>query len=528
MRFDDTPDTDPQQAPAEPGAGGGKDGHRPLENTPTGVTLAAAPPPTTEAGDGTTDVDFAGWEEVDAEEALTRALAKLSYYEAPRLLGLLGAPDKYSRTYPSTSEMDFAVVTMLLKGGLSGDEVVAVWRQSPLGKRPKTNRRNDYVSRTLRLARAHLGLNGTGGNGGDSGSSESEPTMLGGSEETTLEIIPSTEIPPPDPGAEKALLEPIVPEPPGLVLLSGETSAGKTALSRNVSVSLAEGEEFAGLSPARPVRVLYVDLESPENVHRGLVEAIGRSPNLGFVRRLPRTLGSEEGRQSLRKAIEEWGADVVFIDPLAIAWPCKDENDNAEADRQMTGLKMLAVETSTIIIALWNMGEGQVKEKFRARGATARLDRVDLGLNYKELLPDTRQLKIVKSRYGTLGRSLTLKFAGDMGFEPVETGDDPAASRLAQKQVAVSEFLMERSRGGQEVVSRREIVEALGDEDLLDKAMRRMVLGGQVGKVGRGRYRLPVSSEPPSVDGSEDRKGSAGNARLEIMEGEDDGIAGVG
>src|SRR3990172_489557 len=133
--------------------------------------------------------------------------------------------------------------------------------------------------------------------------------MSGGSEETTLEIIPSTEIPPPDPGDEKALLEPIVPEPPGLVLLSGETSAGKTALSRNVSVSLAEGEEFAGLSPARPVRVLYVDLESPENVHRGLVEAIGRSPNLGFVRRLPRTLGSEEGRQSLRKAIEEWGAD---------------------------------------------------------------------------------------------------------------------------------------------------------------------------------------------------------------------------
>ena len=92
-----------------------------------------------------------------------------------------------------------------------------------------------------------------------------------------LKIIPSTEVPPPDPLALKGLLGPFLPQPPGVVLLSGETSAGKTVLAYNMAYSIAAGKEFVGLTPTSSPRVLYIDLESPQVVHSTLVHAIGKS-----------------------------------------------------------------------------------------------------------------------------------------------------------------------------------------------------------------------------------------------------------
>ena len=344
-------------------------------------------------------------------------------------------------------------------------------------------------------------------------SSESDTPILGGSEEEGLEIIPSTEVPPPEEGAGEGLLGPFLPGGGEVVLLAGETSAGKTVLVYNIAYHLAEGTEFAGLMPPEPLRVLYLDLESPENVHRDFVEVIGRSQNLAFIRRLLHTLDTPMGRDELKNAIQKWEAIVVIIDPLPIAWPSRDENDNAEADRQMWAIKRLAIDTSTLIVALWNMGEGQVKEKFKARGATARMDRIDLGLNYLELSETTRQLKIVKSRHGSLGLHLTLKFAGDYGFEAVELGSGITPTRIARMQANIREFMTERTRTGNDAVWRKEMVEALGEEDLLDKAIHKMLLARDVERVERGQYRLLVSSEPPSIEASEVRKPEISDSR---------------
>jgi len=46
----------------------------------------------------------------------------------------------------------------------------------------------------------------------------------------------------------------------------GETSAGKTVFLHNLAHHLATGREFLGLTPPRPLRVLYVDFETPPEV----------------------------------------------------------------------------------------------------------------------------------------------------------------------------------------------------------------------------------------------------------------------
>ena len=163
----------------------------------------------------------------------------------------------------------------------------------------------------------------------------------------------------------------------------------------------------------------------------------------------------------------------------------------------MWGLKQIAIELHCVVVALWNMGQGNVKDKFKARGATARIDRSDLALNYIELNDNTRQLKVVKSRYATVNEVLTLRFAGDMGFEAVEGTGGITQSAIADMTLKVKNKIQPG------VMTRPELITALGNDDLLDKALSRLVSAGEIFRQKRGSYELVVSSESPTPRGKD-------------------------
>ncbi|MCH7549185.1 MAG: AAA family ATPase, partial [Candidatus Krumholzibacteriota bacterium] len=151
-------------------------------------------------------------------------------------------------------------------------------------------------------------------------------------------VIPSMDVQPPEQiKGGQGMLDPVIPPIPALVMLSGESSAGKTVLAYNIAYHLAEGITFGGMKPPQQFPVLYFDLESPDVVHSTLVHKVGRSENLHFVRGLPRTLDIIEGQRMFLAACR--GYRVIILDPLPIAWPVDDENDNAKADRQISTLK---------------------------------------------------------------------------------------------------------------------------------------------------------------------------------------------
>jgi len=94
----------------------------------------------------------------------------------------------------------------------------------------------------------------------------SETYMLGDSEETRFRLVPSIDVPLPATDIKEGQLGPFIPHAASLVMLVGETSAGKTVLAKNMAFHLAEGITWAGL-PAVQRRVVYVDLESPSESH---------------------------------------------------------------------------------------------------------------------------------------------------------------------------------------------------------------------------------------------------------------------
>ena len=337
------------------------------------------------------------------------------------------------------------------------------------------------------------------------GSADPLTLRQGGSEES-LVIMSALDVPLPEPSLVDPVLDPLIQAAPNVTVLAGETSAGKTIFSRSMATALSKGEPFAGLAVSRAYRVLYVELETPEGLHRQVVEAMGRSGNLGFVRSLPKCLDESAGREALLQAIHSWQAEVVIIDPLSMAWPVKDENDNAQADRQMTALKRLTVEANIATVATWNMGEGNVKEKFRMRGATARTDRSDQVINYTETAANVRCAKIVKSRYGHLNFEVHVRFSGDYSFEPVE--GIPNAPLTGRRALVGRIGSMVRGQGE---MRRPDILAALSwssaeqrlpapSEDVVDKALHELVKTGALEQgEKRGVYRAPADADEVEV-----------------------------
>jgi hypothetical protein len=209
---------------------------------------------------------------------------------------------------------------------------------------------------------------------------------------------------------------------------------------------------------------------------------------------MPRPLSASAGQADLKKAIDEWKAVIVVVDPLPVAWPVHDENDNAEADRQMSSLTKFARDTATLVVVLWNMGEGYVKAKFKARGATARLDRADVALNYTELSAETRKLEIVKSRFGNLRESITVQFEGDHGFRAVKDVDiGPSQTQVIEAHIM--NLVSQRPHSRQELLAALAKMNIIND-NLVDKALGTLLRTGKLIRTGRGMYALPESSDP--------------------------------
>ena len=108
------------------------------------------------------------------------------------------------------------------------------------------------------------------------------PSLVQGEEEgkDVLQLIRSTDISHAKTEDIEGILGPILPPKPALVLLSAETSSGKTVLCYGIAHHLAEGKEFLGYEVKKAYKVLYLDLESPMNLIKDRIGNIGASDNL--------------------------------------------------------------------------------------------------------------------------------------------------------------------------------------------------------------------------------------------------------
>jgi hypothetical protein len=323
--------------------------------------------------------------------------------------------------------------------------------------------------------------------------------------------------------------------PRSVVLLIGETGAGKSSLLYNFCIHAARNEPLWGIPFGlnRQLRILYVDPENSGNFAEGhggqcavKIERIkqGKPKDLIFHDGQGVNLSRADHLHALADYIQGERFDIVVLDPIANLFQTRDENDNAEAARQMTALTSLSRETGACIVPVHHTGKGEGGGNY-GRGASARLASADVAMVFRcrgsneeaddtftgELIAreDICRLQIVKNRLEGRG-SLYVQMAGEDKFIlstfAAWKGRVHSADPNSKKQKAEEEISLLLSDGLP--YSRAAILQQLKQEgfgrDAVDSALSALVSDGTIlsekqGRGGSNVYRLVTEPEPSSA-----------------------------
>lgn len=295
----------------------------------------------------------------------------------------------------------------------------------------------------------------------------------------------------------------------------GETSAGKTVFLHNLGHHLATGQELLGIAPPRRVRVLHMDFETYDDLLAEHLEAIGTAEGWDFFD-LDELENGKRGKplvEMIETRVREGHYEVVIIDPLMEAYPVPDENDNALAEVQMQAFRRLARGTGAAVVLAHNAGlrtsrktgrgkESVAEDKYFGRGATARVDRADVSINFTAPTPRERLLYVAKSRAKNFGERIRVRFEGEYGYALVES-PAPSEGVIAKMAADVVAVAREESTQGRPISERKTFMQRLSvekgsaREQALDRALKRNVQKGDLHHMpGRkGFYSLTPSAE---------------------------------
>ena len=301
--------------------------------------------------------------------------------------------------------------------------------------------------------------------------------------------------------------EPIPPLIDGLVfkgaitVFIGETSVGKTTLFYHMATALAKGEPFLNRPIAKPLRVLFIDAETPIPLAQAklgdLIDPQDEAAKRFYWLRLSGlSTDDQQACDQLLDVVRQIQPDVVFVDPLNAVMFVEDFNDEAEARKQLQPWKRIADEFGcAVILSAHPPKDRSRKGAARWRGSFARAEIVDIAFSIEgDFKSDTLTLELVKDRTGCAIGKLTLRKVG--GFEVVEGADEDAASRF------ILNFVRKAHEEGKPEVARAEIVaaakEAGWNEKTIVNRLTALVQTGKLERPRRGFYRLPSQPDTPS------------------------------
>lgn len=180
-----------------------------------------------------------------------------------------------------------------------------------------------------------------------------------------------------------------------VALLQAVTNVGKTTLALNLAVSLATGREFYPLCEAGPPRkILFIDYETPEAMFQDDLNVMSRRLSEEEIRLLDQNfrsycfmrtdddreliLENEDLWKHLALTAREWRADMIVIDPVSLAFPNVDENDNTSITSKMHGpLRSIVKMSGAALLFTHHVGKEKSEEgrarvgAYRSRGGSS-------------------------------------------------------------------------------------------------------------------------------------------------------------
>jgi len=182
-----------------------------------------------------------------------------------------------------------------------------------------------------------------------------------------------------------------------VVIQAGEPGISKTTFNYSLAKALVDGVEFLGVKPAKPsLQVLYIDWESSKSLIKSRMRLIGYPKNYSnFVVTNDPEVQFVDVDRAIDSVADMIKPDVIFADPLRLAFNMRDENDNAEAARQAKYFRELAKRRNCAVIVVHHSSKAELPGTKKASGGYARTGLADIVWNF-ERLPEEFDQSIFK------------------------------------------------------------------------------------------------------------------------------------
>ena len=287
-----------------------------------------------------------------------------------------------------------------------------------------------------------------------------------------------------------------------VVLEAGEAGISKTTLNYALATALVNSQPFLGVdghyATDKPLKVLYLDLESSDSLIKSRKNLLGAPNNPNFLKCNLPNVTLKELEPYIDKFVEKVGGlSVLFADPIRVAFAMRSENDNTEASDQMNYTRGLAQKWDCAIVLVHHSSKADLHGTRKASGAFARACLADIVWNFESLgkgyPPELFKFYIPKSRLIQDDLCVCIQ-KGEGGFRVVDFpegynfgGQGVGVYNLQQAIDAVMEDGLEREP--HRIIS---AVEAMGfktTRPTFYKALTALMQLGIVVKTGYGKYR---------------------------------------
>ncbi len=165
-----------------------------------------------------------------------------------------------------------------------------------------------------------------------------------------------------------------------LVVVGGNSKAGKSTLLTALGLAVAKGEPFCGLATSGG-SVLWCAYEESEQERAMVLREFGCEPSGFYVTHAKLLIDTAEGLAAIRYWVRRTQARLLVIDPLYGANQAESLTDGRTARRVLAGLKDLCRETGVCAVVLHhitkNTASGMVRERMADSNqilATASMD----------------------------------------------------------------------------------------------------------------------------------------------------------
>lgn len=310
-----------------------------------------------------------------------------------------------------------------------------------------------------------------------------------------------------------------------VTLLVGESSAGKTVFLYNLAHCLAKRMEFFHTPVAKQNRILHLDFEGNDEIRDLNGHAIGGVDGWDIFLPPDNLFGLSPLKRGpalldmLTQALAIQPYDLIIVDSLMEAYPVLDENSNDEANTQMVAWRRFAHATNTGVLLVHNTGLKNTDDPHKAirkglsRGASSRVDRADIVLNYTVEAGDERALTVVKSRSGNIGEQIRVRFAGDLGYEVTAAQVVNAKTiSAAEEQVVQLMTTKDKEWSRHDIMAGLLVSHGSTQAKAIDRGLHRLCERTTLEKTKMGVYKLGKGNR--AINQAAESQGSASSASL--------------